>query len=71
MASLGHESESTYLEHIVDCIPSLIHTSRPDGYLDYFNQHWLEYVGLSIEAILGVEMDRSHSPGRRCRMPVG
>jgi PAS domain S-box-containing protein len=53
MASLGHESESKHLLHIFDSIPSLIHTGRPDGYLDYFNQHWLEYLGIPIEALLG------------------
>jgi PAS domain S-box-containing protein len=51
MASLGHESEP--LPRIVDSIPSLIHTGRPDGYLDYFNQHWLEYLGIPIEALVG------------------
>jgi PAS domain S-box-containing protein len=53
MASLGHESGSKHFERIFDSIPSLIHTARPDGYLDYFNQHWLEYLGLPMEAILG------------------
>jgi PAS domain S-box-containing protein len=53
MAPLGYESESKHLERTFDSIPSLIHTSRPDGHLDYFNQHWLEYVGLPIESVLG------------------
>jgi hypothetical protein len=53
MASVGHESESKQLERTFDSIPSLVHTARPDGHLDYFNQHWLEYVGLPIESILG------------------
>ena len=43
MASVGYESEAKNLLRIFDSIPSLIHTARPDGYLDYFNQHWLEY----------------------------
>jgi PAS domain-containing protein len=53
MASLGHESESKDLLRIIDSIRSLIYTGRPDGYLDYVNQHWLEYVGLRIEGLLG------------------
>jgi len=53
MASLGHESESKYFEGLIDSIPSLIHTARRDGYIDYFNQHWLEYLGLPMEAIVG------------------
>ena len=53
MASLGHVSESKHFERLIDSLPSLIHTAMPDGYLDYFNQRWLEYVGLPREAILG------------------
>src|SRR5260221_4019989 len=38
---------------LVDSAPSLIHTSRPDGYLDFFNQTWLRYVGQSPEDLQG------------------
>ena len=62
MASLGHESESKHLERIIDSIPSLIHTARPDGYLDYFNQRWLQYVGLPIEDLLGWKWTASIHP---------
>jgi hypothetical protein len=48
MASLGQESDSKHLLGVIDSIPSLIHTARPDGYLDYFHQRWLEYVGLRL-----------------------
>jgi PAS domain-containing protein len=41
------------LRLIIDTTPALIHTSRPDGYLDYFNQTWLRYVGLPLEKIQG------------------
>src|SRR5271163_1277967 len=37
------------LQLLVDSAPSLIHTGRPDGYLDFFNQTWLKYVGRSLE----------------------
>jgi len=33
------------LSLMIDAIPALIHTARPDGYLDYFNQRWLKYLG--------------------------
>jgi PAS domain S-box-containing protein len=52
MASPGHGFESKHLLGIIDSIPSLIHTGRPDGYLDYFNQPWLRYVGLPLEELL-------------------
>jgi PAS domain S-box-containing protein len=53
MASPGHEPEPKHSPSIIDSIPALIHTARPDGYLDYFNQRWLEYVGFPIERLLG------------------
>jgi len=41
------------LQLSVDSAPALIHTGLPDGYLDFFNQTWLTYVGLSLEDLLG------------------
>ena len=38
---------------VVDSVPALIHTARPDGHLDFFNQGWLEYVGRSLEELQG------------------
>ena len=38
---------------LIDSAPALIHTSLPDGYLDFFNQGWLDYVGRSLEDLLG------------------
>jgi PAS domain S-box-containing protein len=37
----------------VDSIPSLIHTAKPDGYLDYFNKRWLEYLGVTLDKVAG------------------
>jgi len=37
----------------VDSIPALIHTARPDGYLDYFNKSWLEYLGATLDDVTG------------------
>src|SRR5262249_21212687 len=31
---------------IIDSTPALIHTALPDGYIDFFNQTWLRYLGL-------------------------
>ena len=41
------------LRLVLDTTPALIHTGLPDGYLDYFNQRWLEYVGRSLEELQG------------------
>jgi formate hydrogenlyase transcriptional activator len=41
------------LQLLIDSTPALIHSGLPDGYLDFFNQRWLSYVGLSLENLLG------------------
>ncbi len=38
---------------LVDSIPALIHTARPDGHLDYFNKRWLEYLGVTLDKVSG------------------
>jgi formate hydrogenlyase transcriptional activator len=57
MASAAHDSErpgpSPDFQLLIDSAPALIHTSLPDGYLDFFNQSWLEYVGRSLEDVQG------------------
>jgi PAS domain S-box-containing protein len=53
MVSPGRESEPLDVQMLVDSIPSLIHTARPDGYLDYFNKRWLEYLGVTLDKVAG------------------
>ncbi len=37
----------------INTIPALIHTARPDGYLDYFNRPWLDYLGCNLTDVEG------------------
>ena len=53
MAFPKREPESFNIQLLVDSIPALIHTARPDGYLDYFNKPWLEYLGATLEQVSG------------------
>jgi len=53
MVSPRDESESLDVQVLVDSIPALIHTARPDGYLDYFNKPWLEYLGVTLDEVTG------------------
>jgi PAS domain S-box-containing protein len=46
-------NQTSDLQLLVDSAPSLIHTGRPDGYLDFFNQTWLRYVGGALEDLEG------------------
>ena len=41
------------LRLVMDSCPALIHTALPDGYIDFFNEAWLKYVGLPLEDLRG------------------
>jgi PAS domain S-box-containing protein len=53
VASQGYKFEPTNLRLLIDSVPALIHTALPDGYLDFFNETWLKYVGLPLEDLQG------------------
>ena len=48
MASLRHKFDELGGEQdirlVVDTIPTLAGSARPDGYVDFFNQRWLDYM---------------------------
>src|SRR6202167_4443952 len=41
------------LRLVIDTVPAMLHSARPDGYLDFFNKRWLEYLGVSLDDLLG------------------
>jgi PAS domain S-box-containing protein len=47
------DDQSLFFRQLVDSSPALLHTARPDGYLDFFNQTWLDFAGLPLERLLG------------------
>jgi formate hydrogenlyase transcriptional activator len=53
MKVADHGPELASLRALIDYLPTLIHTGRPDGYLDFFNQRWLQFVGLRLEELEG------------------
>jgi len=38
---------------LIDAIPQLVWTGRPDGYVDYTNQRWRDYTGMTTEQAQG------------------
>jgi formate hydrogenlyase transcriptional activator len=46
------ESEDR-LRLVVDATPALLYSARPDGYLDFFNKRWLDYLGRSLDDLSG------------------
>ena len=47
------DDQSLLFRQIIDSSPALLHTARPDGYLDFFNQTWLNFAGEPLEKLLG------------------
>src|SRR5260370_37532716 len=45
----------TRFREIVDSSPTLIHTGRPDGYLEFFNRTWLDFTGQPLEGLFGLK----------------
>jgi len=53
MASAEQQRESLNIQLLVDSIPALIHTARPDGCIDYFNRPGLDYLGATLDDVTG------------------
>ena len=47
------EATNAQLRALVDSLPLLLWTARPDGYVDSCNRRWCEYTGLSREQSMG------------------
>jgi PAS domain S-box-containing protein len=41
------------LSRVVDALPGLVWTAPPDGHIDFVNQRWCEYTGLSVDEAYG------------------
>jgi PAS domain S-box-containing protein len=41
------------LNEITQAMPQIVWTARPDGILDFSNQYWFEYTGMTLEESVG------------------
>jgi PAS domain S-box-containing protein len=48
------------LRLVIDTIPTMVWSLRPDGVLDFVNQRWLDYAGLSFEDAIAEPMRVLH-----------
>lgn len=42
-----------YAIGLKEAMPQIVWTANPDGGLDYYNQHWVDYTGMSVAQTLG------------------
>jgi PAS domain S-box-containing protein len=47
------EASERNLKLTIDTIPALAWSARPDGSAEFFNQHYLDFIGLSLEQASG------------------
>ena len=47
------EANERYYRFLAEAIPQIIWTARPDGSLDYYNERWYEYTGMTLEETEG------------------
>ncbi|MFP5079736.1 PAS domain S-box protein [Pedobacter sp. JCM 36344] len=47
---------------LANSIPLIIWTSQPDGHIDYYNQHWFDYTGMTLEQTQGWGWERVLHP---------
>src|SRR6202047_4307233 len=55
------------LRDVVNAVPAFVWTTLPDGALDFVNEHWLEFTGLSLQDALGWNWQAAVHPDDRSR----
>ena len=47
------DDQCPFFRQVVDSSSVLLHTARPDGYLEFFDQTWLDFACMPLENLLG------------------
>jgi len=54
--------EDNKIRLIINTVPGLLWTARPDGWVDFLNQRWLDYTGMTLEQGLGWAWQPGYHP---------
>nr|MBA2620420.1 PAS domain S-box protein [Acidobacteriota bacterium] len=52
LVRLLSKSEESYRQ-LADAMPQIVWTAQPDGFLDYYNERWFDYTGMTLEQTQG------------------
>jgi PAS domain S-box-containing protein len=52
-ARLAAEEREAHFRTLAEAIPQIVWTADPDGDLDYYNQRWFDYTGMTLEETRG------------------
>jgi PAS domain S-box-containing protein len=58
------EASERQFRELVENLPDLAWTARPDGFLDYYNRRWYEYTGTTPEMMEGWGWKSVHDPDK-------
>jgi PAS domain S-box-containing protein len=47
------DRSNDYYRQLADALPQIVWTSNPEGELDYYNQRWFDYTGMTLEQTYG------------------
>jgi len=60
-----HQSEF-HLGSVIDAIPGFAWSTLPDGSVEFCNQRWLDYIGISLDEARREELATSIHPQDKC-----
>lgn len=60
------ENEKLF-RNLAESVPQIVWMTRPDGWNIYFNQHWVDYTGLTMEESYGHGWNKPFHPDDRLR----
>jgi PAS domain S-box-containing protein len=50
------------LRHVIDAVPAMVWSAQPSGYVDFFNDRWMDYTGLRREEGMGSAWEATIHP---------
>ncbi len=56
------EASERQFRELVENLPDLAWTARPDGFIDYYNRRWYEYTGTTFDEMQGWGWRSLHDP---------
>ena len=56
------QTSESHLARVIDAIPGLVWSALPDGQIEFCNQRWLDYIGMSLDDLRGEELATTIHP---------
>ena len=63
----GRRVEAVQWRQLIETLPHIVWITRPDGWHVHFNQHWMDFTGLTLEDSLGFGWNAPFHPDDRGR----